>query len=206
MDSQFPKWRAVYYYFDKWSKNEENMNIALNSIERLQLNREPSSSLGLVDPQSNKLAPMIFKHRKIDGHKRVNGRKRHLLVDVLGRIWKTEVHAANIHDSHGGVVLLDNLKSDLPRLEKILTDESYRKTFEKAIRNLNINFEVPARKDGEKGFVVEAKRWIVKRTLAWLNYFRRIVIDYGHIHRSARSFLTLANISMIIWRIDFETI
>lgn len=208
LDSQFPKWRAVYYYFDKWSKNGalEKMNLALNSIERLQMDRAPTPSLGLVDSQSIKLAPMIYEHRGIDGHKKVNGRKRHLLVDALGRIWKTQVHAANIHDSPGGVALLDNLKSDLPRLEKILTDKSYRKTFEKAVHNLEINFEVPTRKDGTKGFVVEAKRWVVERTFAWLNYFRRIVVDYEHTPRSAQSFLILANISMVIWRIDFEAV
>lgn len=208
LDSQFPKWRAVYYYFDKWSKNGalEKMNMALNSIERLQLNREPCPSLGLIDSQSVKLVPMIYEHRGIDGHKRINGRKRHLLVDVLGRIWKTEVHAANIHDSPGGVALLEDLKSNMPRLEKILTDKSYRKTFEKAVKNLDINFEVPVRKDGVKGFVVEAKRWVVERTLAWLNYFRRTVVDYEHTPRSAKSFLILANISMVIWRIDFEAI
>ena len=208
LDSQFPKWRAVYYYFDKWGKNGalEKMNIALNSIERLQLNREPCPSLGLVDSQSVKLAPMIYEHRGIDGHKRINGRKRHILVDVLGRIWKTEVHAANIHDSPGGIALLENLKSDMPRLEKILTDKSYRKTFEKAVNDLNIAFEVPIRQNGTKGFVVEAKRWVVERTLAWLNHFRRVVIDYEHTPQSAKSFLILANISMLIWRIDFDAI
>ena len=208
LDSQFPKWRAVYYYFDKWGKNGalEKMNISLNSIERLQLNRAPCPSLGLVDSQSIKLAPMIYEHRGIDGHKRINGRKRHLLVDVLGRIWKTEVHAANIHDSPGGIPLLKDLELTMPRLEKILTDKSYRKTFEQAVRNLDLKFEVPVRNDNIKGFVVEAKRWVVERTLAWLNYFRRIVIDYEHTPRSAKSFLILANISMVIWRIDFEAI
>ncbi|MFK7808778.1 MAG: IS5 family transposase [Saprospiraceae bacterium] len=208
LDSQFPKWRAVYYYFEKWSKSGvlEKMNIALNGLERLQLERKASPSLGLVDSQSVKLAPMIYEHRGIDGHKRVNGRKRHLIVDVLGRIWKAEVHAANIHDSPGGVALLNNIKIEMPRLKKLMTEKAYRKTFENAVKDLNIEFEIPTREDGVKGFVVEAKRWIVERSFAWLNYFRRIVIDYEHTTRSAKSFLILANISMVIWRIDFDAI
>jgi len=206
LDERFPDWQAVYYYFDKWTKDGtiEKINIAMNSIERVQQERNPTPSLGLVDSQSIKLAPMIFEDRGIDGNKKVNGRKRHILVDVLGRIWQAHVHAANKHDSPGGLMLLENVESQMPNLETIMGDKSYRKTFGNAVEALGIKFEVPDRKDGQKGFVVEAKRWIVERTFAWLNFFRRIVVDYEHTTRSSESFLLLANISMTIWRISFK--
>lgn len=208
LDSRFPDWQAVYYYFDKWTKQGtfEKMNITLNILERIQCGKEPTPSLGLVDSQSVKLAPMIYEHRGIDGNKKINGRKRQILVDVLGRIWKTKVHAANIHDSPGGVPLLDNIKSVMARLEKIMGDKSYRKTFGEAVEGLGIAFETPARKDGQKGFVIEAKRWVVERTFAWLNHFRRVVMDYEHTPESAQSFLILANTSMVISRIDFDAV
>lgn len=208
LDSRFPDWQAVYYYFAKWTKQGtlEKINITFNILERIQLDREPLPSLGLVDSQSVKLAPMIFEHRGVDGHKNINGRKRHILVDVLGRIWQTHIHAANIHDSPGGLPLLEKIKSIMPSLKKIMGDKAYRKTFGQAVEEIGIKFEVPNRQDGQKGFVVEAKRWIVERTFAWLNYFRRVVVDYEHTTDSARSFLVLANISMTIWRIDFHAI
>lgn len=85
-----------------------------------------------------------------------------------------------------------------------MADKSYRGTFAEAVEKIGLAFEVPERKDGTKGFVVEAKRWVVERTFAWLNFFRRIVMDYEHTPQSAQSFLLLANISMVIWKIDWS--
>ncbi len=208
LEERFPAWTAVYYYFYQWSKDGtlERINIALNMLERTQGKREATPSLVLVDSQSIKLAPMICEFRGIDGNKRINGRKRQLAVDVLGRIWKTTVHAANVHDSPGGVPLLVNLKAIMPRLKKIMTDQSYRGTFCEAVENQGIVFEVPRREEGQKGFVVEAKRWVVERSFAWLNFFRRLVIDYEHTPISAQAFLILANISMVIWKIDYAAL
>ncbi|MFT5647611.1 MAG: putative transposase [Aureispira sp.] len=43
---------------------------------------------------------MIGSNRGIDGNKKVNGRKRHILVDVTGKIYQTHIHAANFHDKY----------------------------------------------------------------------------------------------------------
>jgi Transposase and inactivated derivatives len=208
LDSSFPPWRSVYYYFNTWGKSGllEQMCQELNMLERIQLERESTPSLLMADSQSIKLSPMIFEDRGIDGNKNVNGRKRHILVDVLGRVWKAHVHAANQHDSPGGLVLLENLEIKTPRLEKIMTDKSYRGTFADAVQKLGYSFEVPSRPENTKGFVVEAKRWVVERTFAWLNFFRRTVVDYEHTTRNSASFIFLANISMVLWRIDWNSI
>ena len=205
LDTSFPPWESVFYYFDKWGKDGtwELMSQSLNMVERIELEREPTPSLGLVDSQSVKLSPMIFESRGVDGNKNINGRKRQILVDVLGRLWKVKVHAAHQHDSPGGVDLLDDVLEQLPRLKKIMGDKSYRGTFAQAVEKIGLAFEVPFRDEGVKGFVVEAKRWVVERTFAWLNFFRRVVVDYEHTPQSAQSFLLLANISMVIWRINW---
>lgn len=205
LDSNFPPWKSVYYYFETWGKKGilEQMCQTINMTERIQLERSPDPSLLIVDSQSVKLSPMIFEDRGIDGNKKVNGRKRQILVDVIGRIWAAEVHAANQHDSIGGLPLLENLQVRMPCLEKIMADKSYRGTFAQAVEKMGFSFEVPKREDGTKGFVVEAKRWVVERTIAWLNFFRRVVVDYEHTTRSSVSFILLANISMVIWRIDY---
>lgn len=175
----------------------------MNMVERIQEDREATPSLGLVDSQSVKLSPRIGLERGLDGNKKINGRKRQILVDVKGRIWKTSVHAANKHDSPEGVSLLINMLDELPRLKKIMADQSYRGTFAQAVENLRIAFEVPCREEGAVGFVVEAKRWVVERTFAWLNFFRRIVVDYERTPANAQSFLLIANISMIIPKINW---
>lgn len=205
LSGEFPPWESVYYYFVKWGQDGtwELICQALNTVERIQEDREATPSLGLVDSQSVKLSPRIGLERGLDGNKKINGRKRQILVDVKGRIWKASVHAANKHDSPQGVDLLANVPEELPRLKKIMADQSYRGTFAQAVEKLHLAFEVPCREDGTVGFVVEAKRWVVERTFAWLNFFRRIVVDYERNPENAQSFLFIANISIVISKINW---
>lgn len=207
LDSSFPNWKIVYYYFDTWSKQGifEKMCQVINMTERIQLEREADPSLLFVDSQSVKLSPMIYENRGTDGNKKVNGRKRQILVDVLGRVWKAKVHAAHQYDGIGGLPLLEEIAEQMPRLEKIMGDKAYRGMFAEAVEKLGFVFETPVRPEGVKGFAVEAKRWVVERTFAWLNFFRRVVVDYEHTTRNAVSFLFLANISMVIAKINFSS-
>ena len=200
LDSSFPAWTAVYYYFYRWTRRGliEKINRALNEYERIELERNRKPSLGIVDSQSVKLAPRIYEYRGIDGNKKVNGRKRQILTDALGRIQKAWVHPANEHDSPAGVQLLKMDEEQLDILKKIVGDKAYRGTFAEACEALNIEFEIPLRPEGVRGFVVEAKRWVVERTIAWFNFFRRITMDHEHTIESSVSFLYLANCSMIL--------
>ncbi len=206
--TNFPDWQAVYYYFKKWDKEGTiyEINLALNQLERLQKGREPLPSLGLVDSQSIKLMPTCHIERGLDGNKKVNGRKRHILVDILGRIYDCHIHSANLHDSPQGCNLLNRCLDFGDRLETIMADKTYRGTFADAVEDCGMEFKIPHRPDGTKGFILEAKRWIVERSFAWLNFFRRVVIDYEKTIQSARAFVLLANISMILWRIDYSAL
>ena len=109
--TRFPAWNAVYYYFRQWSLNGtlDRINLALNQLERGLIGRNPLPSLGLVDSQSIKLAPMIFEDRGVDGNKKVNGRKRHIITDVRGRIYCVHLHAANLHDSPLGQLVCNTI-------------------------------------------------------------------------------------------------
>lgn len=111
LDRSFPHWQAVYYYFYRWRADGtlERINQALNRLERKKIKKSPSPRVGLVDSQSVRLAPMIYEFRGIDGHKKVNGRKRQFLTDTMGRLWRAFVHPANGHDSYGGIPLLVGL-------------------------------------------------------------------------------------------------
>ena len=196
--TRYPAWDAVYYYFHQWSRNAtlDLIKHALNRLERCLTSRKPLPSLGLADSQSIKLAPMIFEHRGIDGNNKVNGRKRHILTDVTGRVYATHSHAANLHDSPEGVQLLKDAQKIVNQLEKIMADKTYRDTFARAVKERGIKFETPERPDNTVGFVVEAKRWGVERTFAGLKFYRRLTIDYEHTVESSAAHLKLANISM----------
>jgi len=141
-ETKFPDWQAVYYYYDKWKTNGvfEKINLVLNILERIQKGRKPTPSLGLVDSQSIALNPMI-NIRGLDGNKKVNGRKRHILVDVLGRIYETHVHPANQHDSPQGVNLLKKIETFGEYIETIMGDKTYRGTFARAVEAIGLQFD-----------------------------------------------------------------
>jgi transposase len=59
-----------------------------------------------------------------------------------------------------------------------------------------INVKNVKRADAVKGFLVLPKRWVVERTLAWLNRYRRLAKDWERLNRRARGFLLLASVSL----------
>ncbi|TXF89267.1 IS5 family transposase [Neolewinella aurantiaca] len=203
LPDQFPPYRSVFYHFNKWSKNGtiETLNDGLNRLERKVVHdREDSPSLLLVDAQSVRLTPMIGTHRGIDGGKWVNGRKRSILTDTLGRTWRVNVHAANIHDGIAGRDLVyPDFRTQMPRAAKVLGDNAYRGQFADLMNQLDtVVFECPSRPEGSKGFVVEAKRWVVERSFAWMNFYRRITKDLEQTIENSASFILMANIQMVL--------
>lgn len=203
LPDQFPPYRSVFYHFNKWSKNGtiETINDGLNRLERRVVhNREDSPSLLLVDAQSVRLTPMIGTHRGIDGGKWINGRKRSIMTDTLGRTWRVNVHAANIHDGIAGCDLIyPDFTTQMPRAAKVLGDNAYRGQFADLMKQLDkVTFECPSRPEGSKGFVVEAKRWVVERSFAWMNFYRRITKDLERTVENSASFILMANIQMVL--------
>lgn len=209
LPSSWPHWQAVYYYFDKWKSNGtfERINLSLNQLDRRREGRNINPSALCIDSQSVKLAPFIYEYRGLDANKRVNGRKRQLVVDTQGRLWAADVHAANEGDGPGAIrVIGDILWGASERLEKVYGDQAYNGVFKKAVREWNIDFEKASRAESEKGFVPVAKRWVVERSIAWINFFRRLAKDYEYTLSSSINWLYLANIQLMIQRISSESI
>ena len=180
--------------FEKWGAEDE--------IERQNQARETTPSLICTDSQSVKLAPMIFEDRGKDGGKLVNGRKRQVMVDTLGLVWGSVVHAANLSDTVMGCELFGKVKERLVHLKKILVDGGYKGRFvETALAELGVPVDVSSRAPTEKGFVPIAKRWVSERTFGWFNFFRRLCKDYEHTTKSAEGMIFLTNCSVVLNRI-----
>ena len=199
----FPAWTAVYYYFRRWQRQRVwlELNNALTQADRVAAGRAPTPSLVCVDSQSVKLAPRIFEHRGTDGGKGVNGRKRQILTDVQGRILACRVHAANGHDGVQAVALLPQRPSWGQRLVTVVTDQGYRGTFAEHLRTLGLSQRIGTRPPTARGFVPVAKRWVVERTFAWLNCFRRLAIDYEFTPASHETWLLVANSTLCLNRL-----
>ena len=188
MPDGWPHWQAVYYYFDQWKTDDlfERINATLNQIDRKRVGRMTTPSLLCIDSQSTKLSPMIDEERGLDPNKRVNGRKRQFVVDTEGRLWVAHVHAASEADGPAGCNMVSSILWRVgERLEKVLGDQAYNGVFRKALANWRrcaaaIDFEKASRPESTRGFVPVAKRWVVERSIAWTNFFRRIVKDYEY--------------------------
>lgn len=199
----FPKWRAVNYYFECWKRN--GTLVSMNDKDRVCEGRKATPSVLCIDSQSVKLSPLIFEDRGKDNHKKVNGRKRQILVDTGGRLWRAVVHAANKHDGPSGMPLLIQVKPFEERLERILGDDAYNGVFAKAAQLQGLVFEKSSRPESAQGFVPIAKRWVVERTISWTNVFRRIVKDYEYSVQSSATWLILANMTIMLQRIQKRT-
>jgi transposase len=114
------------------------------------------------------------------------------------------VHAADIQDRDGGVLLLATLFSLFPFLRKLFADAGYQgPKFQAALKRVlrRVKLEIVKRSDAAKGFVVLPKRWIVERTIAWLNRCRRLAKDWENLNRKALAFVRLASIRLMVRRL-----
>jgi putative transposase len=123
----FPAWETVYGYFRRWTHSGvwEAVNQALSQQVRVEAGRHEQPSLGLIDSQSVKMAQKRDLNTGLMATK-VKGRKRHLMVDVLGLVMSCFVSAANVADVKAAPAVLVPALENNPDLRKILADQSYR--------------------------------------------------------------------------------
>jgi len=107
---EFPVGRTVYDYFQHWRNcgGWEQMHTALREEARRQSGRAAEPWAAIIDAQSVKTTDRGGEQGDEVG-KKINGRKRQLLVDTLGLVFKAKVHAANIADRGGAHLLLEPL-------------------------------------------------------------------------------------------------
>lgn len=111
------------------------------------------------------------------------------------------VHAADIQDRDGGVLLMATLFGLFPFLRKLYADGGYQgPAFRTALHRVlrRIDVEIVKRSDWANGFAVLPKRWIVERTIGWLNRCRRLAKDWENLNRKALAFLRLASIRLML--------
>ena len=197
LPKDFPPYNIVFYYFTKWRKEGvlEELFLKLHIWLRVMLGRCESPSLGIIDSRSVRTSHHVDKCRGIDGNKKIKGRKQHLVVDILGIPLAIVVHEANIHDSVGAIQVFESLKFKYSRLVKVIADGGYRGVqLSNALKaTLGCELEVVLRPDEcPSKFQVLPKRWIVERSFAWLENYRRLTIDYEFYSDSSVAMIQLA--------------
>jgi len=107
------------------------------------------------------------------------------------------VHSASLHDRDGGVLLMRSLFGLYPFLTKLFADGGYSgKPFRTQLKRAcpHIEVAIVKRPKKTKGFTILPKRWVVERSIAWLNRCRRLAKDWENRSTNALAFLLLASI------------
>ena len=198
----FPPWYSVYYRFSRWRKDGTwfLLHQALHQELRQSEGREPEPTAAIIDSQSVK-ASKVAETRGFDGNKKIKGRKRHLVTDTLGFPLAVKVHDANLADGKQAFDLLNIMFFWFISVQVIWADAAYRGALALWLLAAHqCRLEIAPTLKGQ-GFQPVPKRWIIERTFGWLQWSRRLSMDYEVYADTAETMVYLASIKIMLGRL-----
>lgn len=212
MPHDLAPWNTAYqWYADRvadgtWSQ----IHDVLRDRVRVAEGRDPQPSAAVLDSQSVKSGEG-GEQIGYDAGKRVRGRKRHLLVDVMGLMLVGMVHSASVQDRAGARLVLTGVRKLFPQLGLVWVDGGYVNCVDAGLvewadREEGIKIEPVPRNADVKGFQVLPRRWVVERTFGWLVRCRRLARDYERKTAHAEAMIQIAMIRLMAARLAGEDI
>ncbi|MGD1038945.1 MAG: IS5 family transposase [Roseiarcus sp.] len=205
LPKDFPPFTTVQNRFYAWRDSGLWVQIigVLVARAREAEGRKPSPTAVVVDSQSVKTTE-AGGPRGFDAGKKIKGRKRHIAVDVLGLPIECQVTAASIQDRDSLAPMLRAVHRKSPGVTMSFVDGGYQgeEAQRAAYEASRISITVVKRTDKQvKGFIVLPKRWVVERTLGWINRARRLSKDFEATIESSLAWLQLALAFLLMRRL-----
>lgn len=221
LPKSFPPWQAVYMSFKRWGSSGvfEVMHDRLRQQWRDRIGRAPEPTAAIIDAQSTRSTAQ-GGNTGFDAGKKVKGRKRHLVVDTVGLLLAVTITAASVQDRDAAAEVVAKTCTKIPGLKKLYADGAYGGKCAQAIEQTHgISVEV-VRHPGNrstgtwqdaqqplwpevvaKGFVMQAKRWVVERTHAWNERCRRLIAHHDRSDWAPLAWVWLAEARILATRL-----
>lgn len=222
LPKSFPPWRAVYKAFRGWAAagTFEAMHDRLRQQWRDRVGRAPEPTAAVIDAQSTRSTAQGGL-TGFDAGKKVKGRKRHLVVDTLGLLLAVTVTAASVQDRDAATPVVAQAMAKVPGLQRLYADAAYGGRCVEAIEAAHPTLAVEiVRHPGNRttgtwinpqqslfpvpvarGFVVQAKRWVVERTHAWNERARRLIAHHDRSVWAPTAWVWLTEARMLATRL-----
>lgn len=199
-------WQSVYGFFRTLTREKvwDHAHDHLRERVRQRCGKKKTPTAAILDSQTVKTGDQACASG-YDAGKKIEGRKRHVLVDTLGLLLAVMVTPASVQDRDGAQSLLAKVIGWFSRLQVIWADAGYAGqlvAWVKALRPFGkLRLEIVPRLLGTKGFKVLPHRWIVERTLAWLVKYRRLARDYEQRPDHSEALIQVAMIHLMLKRL-----
>jgi len=204
LPKDFPPFTTVQGYFYDWRDNGlfEQINFELLLQVREAAGREASPTAGVIDSQSVKTTESGGP-RGYDAAKKIKGRKRHIVTDTIGLMLGATTHPADVQDRDGAPLVIEAIHDLFPWLRHLFADSAYSgdKLLAALAKFGRWSVEIVKRAAEAVGFEVLPRRWVVERTLAWLNRNRRLAKDFEASIPSAQTWVYIASVQLLIRRL-----
>jgi len=218
---EFPPWQDVYAHFRRWTEKGlfERMYERLRAHERKRQGRSPEPTAAVLDSQSIKTSPQ-GGHKGFDMAKKVKGRKRCLLVDVLGLLLAVLILPADVQDRDIATPVVGAGLAKYPTVQKLYVDGAFGGDCAQQLRDLyHLDVEVvrspsaagswtcdaepsPATAPTDsRPFPILPRRWVVERTHAWVERPRRLSKDYERLPKVSAAWVWLSQVRLLLRRL-----
>ncbi len=192
----FPPYKIVHEQAMRWFERGcfETLLHDLRLLVRRDALREDEPTAAIVDSRTLRSTPESGHRAGWDGAKRCKGTKVHMMVDTLGDFITFLASPANEQDrAHIHDACLEAQQVTGANIEVVFADQGYTgKTAASDAAEMGVELVVVKRPEGEKGFVLLPRRWVVERSFAWLSRFRRLGRDLERLSSTLIGFHFLA--------------